>query len=73
MEIMVAFKDELCYKLIKMMFTCDKKLFISHLTLLCIMHVCFLHQGDLILRDDISLRHLTFNNIKCNIYMVHVL
>lgn len=43
-------------------------LFISHLTLLCIMHLCFPHQGDLILRDDISLRHLTFNNTKCNVY-----
>lgn len=71
MEIMVAFKDELRYKLIKIMFTCDKKLFV-YITF-DIMHLCFPHQGDLILRDDISLRHLTFNNIKCNIYMVHVL
>lgn len=28
MEIMVVFKDELCYKFIKIMFICDKKLFV---------------------------------------------
>lgn len=43
-------------------------LFISCLTLLCIMHVCCPHQGDLLLRDDISVRHLAFNNIKCKVY-----
>lgn len=32
------------------------------------MHVCCPHQGDLLLRDDISVRHLAFNNIKCKVY-----
>lgn len=62
--------DKLCYKLIKIILTCDKKLFVYIMFDIAMHHACmfFPHQGDLIMRDDISLRHLTFNNIKCNVY-----
>lgn len=42
MEIMVAFKDELCYKLIKIMFTgtCDKKLFVYITFDIAMHHAC---------------------------------
>lgn len=42
MEITVAFKDELCYKLIKIMFTgtCDKKLFVYITFDIAMHHAC---------------------------------
>lgn len=60
--------EKLCYKLIKIILTCDKKLFVYIMFDITMHHACFPHQGDLLLRDDISVRHLAFNNIKCKVY-----